>query len=103
MKLKKKFDLNYSRFMNSAGNMEVRTMRKIGFLFSLLVAWSLVGGSFADSVQTKRRNPVHDLIRVLEVGKPVNYGKLTVLPVFSVKIKDKTKYVTLEDALKYNR
>ena len=76
-------------------------MKKIGFLFSLLMVGSLLGGSFAGSVPMKGENPVHDLIRILEVGKPVNYGKLTVLPVFSVKIKDKTKYVTLEDALKY--
>lgn len=77
-------------------------MRKLGFLMALLVAGSMLGGSLAGSLQTsaKGTNPVHDLIRVLEVGKPVNYGRLTVLPVYAKKIRNKTEFVTLEQAVK---
>ena len=45
-------------------------------------------------------DPVQALVRVLEVGKPVAHGNLTIVPVYARRTMDRTPYVTLEDALK---
>lgn len=75
---------------------------KRNVLFCIVLAVVLVfGGNFSGQAKAGRQSPVQDLIRSLEVGKPVSYGSLTVVPVYLTRIKDKTKYVTLEDAMKH--
>ena len=47
-----------------------------------------------------RMQPVPDLVKQLELGKPVSQGALTIIPVYLDKIRDHAVYVTLEDALR---
>lgn len=77
--------------------MEVNTMKKATFF--IFMAMVLLYGSFSGSVKAEK-GPVQVAIESLEVGRPVNYGNLTVVPIYAREIRDKTEYVTLEDALK---
>jgi len=55
----------------------------------------------SDSAWTHgEESPVGDLLKTLEVGEPVHYENLTIIPIYSTKIKDHTRYVTLEEAFK---
>ena len=52
---------------------------KKNVLFSIVLAFVFVfGGIFSSQAKEGRQSPVQDLIRSLEVGKPVSYGSLTV-------------------------
>jgi hypothetical protein len=42
---------------------------------------------------------VRELIESLEVGEPVYYENLTIIPVYSDRIRDHTRYATLDEAL----
>jgi len=42
---------------------------------------------------------VKDLIESLEVGEPVYHGNLTIIPVYTDRVKDATRYTTLDEAL----
>jgi hypothetical protein len=42
---------------------------------------------------------VRDLIETLEVGEPVYYDNLTVIPLYSTHIRDHARYTTLDEAL----
>jgi hypothetical protein len=44
-------------------------------------------------------NPVRELVKRLELGRPISHGNLTVIPVHLDKIQDRFAYVTLETAL----
>ena len=61
----------------------------------LPAAWS--GGA---ALSQHVSDPIPALVRVLEVGKPVSHGNLTIVPVYTRRTMDRTSYVTLEDALK---
>ena len=52
-----------------------------------------------EEADAKAGKEVMDLIRTLEVGEPVNYGNLTILPVYSTRIRDHSHYATLDEAL----
>jgi hypothetical protein len=52
-----------------------------------------------DEADAKAGKEVMDLIRTLEVGEPVHYGKLTIIPVYSTCIRDRSPYTTLDEAL----
>jgi len=45
---------------------------------------------------------VEGLIESLEVGEAVYYENLTIIPIYSTRIKDKTRYTTLDEALSNN-
>lgn len=44
--------------------------------------------------------PVRNLIRSLELGKPLDHGGLTIIPVHMDRVRDRSSYLTLEDALR---
>lgn len=60
----------------------------------LLFAQVTANFAFADTEE------IEDYIKTLEVGSPFNYRNLTVVPVYAKDIKDKTDYVTLDEAVK---
>ena len=75
-------------------------MRKISLiLFAIVLATGLL---MADpvSVSAQSQNDLFDMIEALEVGEPVYYEFLTIVPVYSDNTKDRTRYATLEEALR---
>lgn len=67
----------------------------------LLALGLFLGGAVQDRrVAVQDENPVMALLKTLEVGKAVRQGALTIIPVYMEKVRDKTGYVTLEEALK---
>lgn len=59
----------------------------------LLFGMVMVNFSYADTAE------IDDYIRALEVGSPINYRNLTIVPVYASSVKDKTDYVTLDEAV----
>jgi hypothetical protein len=53
-----------------------------------------------NEADAKAGKEVMDLIKTLEVGEPVHYGKLTIIPVYSERILDRSPYTTLDEALR---
>jgi hypothetical protein len=45
-------------------------------------------------------HPVKRMIRSLELGRPLDHGGLTIIPVHMDRIRDRASYYTLEDALR---
>lgn len=73
-----------------------KQVSNISVLSALLVLTGCLGGP----VQAEKKGPVPEFIRILEVGKPLSYRNLTVVPVYFSKSQNKTKYISLEEALK---
>lgn len=48
---------------------------------------------------SQRAYEVSGFIETLEVGTPVNYQNLTIIPVYTTRISDNTNYTTLDEAL----
>lgn len=65
-----------------------------GMLLIMLVSVFEIPGAFA-----QRAHEVTDFIETLEVGSPVNYRNLTIIPVYASRIFDNTNYSTLDEAL----
>ncbi|OGD17875.1 MAG: hypothetical protein A2W03_17745 [Candidatus Aminicenantes bacterium RBG_16_63_16] len=60
----------------------------------------LTGFKTATVVPQDGGNPVQAMVRRLELGRPVSHGNLTIVPVYLNRVLDRTRYATLEDALK---
>lgn len=43
---------------------------------------------------------IEEHLRTLEIGSPFNYRNLTIVPVYAKTVKDKTDYVTLDEAVR---
>jgi hypothetical protein len=63
----------------------------------LLAASALLVG--AGSAAALPGVEVRELIEGLEVGEPVYYENLTIIPVYAVSIRDRTRYTTLDEAI----
>lgn len=75
-------------------------MKKIKiYLTFALLGLLLTFGMSTNSIRAEKKGTLQDLIKILEVGKPVSYGNLAIIPVYATRVKDKTEYMTLEDAL----
>jgi hypothetical protein len=74
--------------------------RKKRHLFFILLAVYLAAGCFVGSIQAEKKGPIQNLINTLEVGKALSYKNLTIIPVYSTKLRDRTKYTTLDEAFK---
>lgn len=48
----------------------------------------------------KGEKEVIDLLEHIELGAPFNYRNLTIVPIYARKIKDRTDYVSLDEALR---
>jgi len=77
-------------------------MRKrfLGAAFVVVLALLLPAWKGGAAEPQEEANPVVSLVRRLEVGKPVSYGNLSLVPVYVRRVVDRTDYVALEDALK---
>ena len=64
------------------------------------LAVALLAGVETAAVPQDAGNPVQAMVRRLELGRPVSHNNLTIIPVYLDKVLDRTRYVTLEDALK---
>jgi hypothetical protein len=64
------------------------------------IAVTAAVGSQRMPVKADEALPVKNLIRSLELGKPLEHGGLTIIPVHMDRIQDPTSYFTLEDAFR---
>jgi hypothetical protein len=75
-------------------------MKKLTIMAMVVLTASLLVGVKTASVAQESRNPIPNMVRNLELGKPVSHGSLTIIPVYLNKVLDRARYATLEDALK---
>lgn len=75
-------------------------MSKKLFSISVLAVLLVLIGCLGGPLQAEKKGPIPEFIRILEVGKPLSYRNLTIVPVYFSKSQDKNEYITLEDALK---
>ena len=73
--------------------------KKIMALTLVVMGLFFFSGSVNNRKYPENEPPVAALLKTLEVGKSVSHGPLTIIPVFMDKIRDKTDYVTLDEAL----
>ncbi len=52
-----------------------------------------------DEADAKAGKEVRDFIETLQVGEPVHYENLTIIPVYTSRIRDHSRYTTLDEAL----
>ena len=82
---------------------EVIQMSKTLHLLCALAAVAAVATGLlalgCDEAGARAGKEVMDLIRTLEVGEPVYYENLTIIPVYSTHIRDHSRYATLDEAL----
>ncbi len=74
-------------------------MFKKTFFLSSALLMVLASGPYVKPDQSESRNPIMELIRRLELGKPLSHGSLTIIPVHMDKIQDRRPYSTLEESL----
>jgi len=74
-----------------------RILAFLGIL-AFLSTLTAIGPGPAALAQTD--NPVSSLVRALEVGRPVSHKGLTIIPVYTRRVFNRTNYHTLEEALK---
>jgi hypothetical protein len=79
---------------------EVSPMKRSFILAMIALAVFLLFGVKTVIVAQDARNPVPAMVRRLELGKPVSHGSLTIIPVYLDRVLDRTRYSTLEEALK---
>lgn len=72
--------------------------RSIVILMALVAA--AAAGDERTPAWTDEALPVTRLIKSLELGKPLEHGGLTIIPVHMDRVGDRTSYATLEDALR---
>ncbi|MDP2922141.1 MAG: hypothetical protein Q8O30_00265 [Candidatus Omnitrophota bacterium] len=73
----------------------------VSFL-GVAVATFMMAVSGVNSVFAQEGKEVKALIEALEVGDSIYYENLTIIPVYTNKLKDRTSYTTLDEALKYH-
>jgi hypothetical protein len=72
--------------------------RIVQMLMAAVVAAGLTVTA-ADQVDGLSGEKIQDLIETLEVGEPVYYDNLTIVPVYTTHVKDRSRYTTLDEAL----
>ena len=75
-------------------------MKKIMTMAMAVLTVALLGVDRPAAVDQDSRDPIRDMVGRLELGKAVSHGSLTIIPVYLDRVKDRTGYATLEDALK---
>jgi len=90
--------------MNAKENMEKeagrRRLRRTVLNLVLAVALAALAGPGPVLSQPAAGRPIPDLIRSLEVGRPVNHGPLTIVPVYLTSVRLSADFVPFEDAVK---
>jgi hypothetical protein len=78
---------------------EVMIMNKtVRFLLAVVTAAGLLGSACCE-VDARTGKEIRDLIETLEVGEPIYYENLTLIPIYSTRIRDNRHYTTLDEAL----
>ncbi len=72
--------------------------RIVQMLMAVVVAAGLTGMA-AGQVDALSGEEVQDLIETLEVGEPVYCDNLTIVPIYTSHVKDRSHYATLDEAL----
>ncbi len=72
--------------------------RIIGFLMAVIGAVSLAAATY-DEATAATGDEVADLIETLEVGEPVYYENLAIIPIYTARTSDHSRYTTLDEAL----
>jgi hypothetical protein len=75
-------------------------MKRIAGLLLVLGTMLVMSVLNVTAVGAEEKGDVKKLIESLEVGEAVYYENLTIIPIYTTKIKDNTSYATLEEALK---
>jgi len=75
-------------------------MKKSVILAMAVLMAALLAGTKTATVAEESRNPVPDMVKRLELGKAVSHGSLTIIPVYLDRVMDRSRYATLDDALK---
>jgi hypothetical protein len=82
---------------------EVIQMSKALHLLAVLAAVMVAAAGMlalgCDEADAKAGREVMNLIETLEVGEPVYYENLTIIPVYTTRIRDHSRYTTLDEAL----
>jgi hypothetical protein len=68
-------------------------------MVSVALAVVLLSGPQVASFSKEKQHPVQEMVKRLELGKPVSHGNLTIIPIHMDKVFDSTSYSTLEDSL----
>ncbi len=74
-------------------------MLKKSIMMSVALAVVMLSGPQAASFSKEKQHPVREMVKRLELGKPVSHGNLTIIPIHMDRVLDGTSYSTLEDAL----
>jgi hypothetical protein len=78
---------------------EVNDMNEIGKTVVAVLAASCLAAAACDEACATAGREIRELIETLEVGEPVYYENLTIIPVYGNRIKDRSRYTTLDEAL----
>lgn len=78
---------------------EVMSMKGNPGVFTVLAVATVMLLGLAGGATGKAGLEVMELIEGLQVGEPVTYKNLTVIPVYSDRLTVKTRYITLDEAL----
>lgn len=73
----------------------------VSFLAVAVVTF-MMAVSGVNSVFAQEGRELKTLIETLEVGDPTYYENLTIIPIYTDRIKDSAGYATLDEALKYH-
>lgn len=74
--------------------------RKAVLFIVLSLVLSLAEAVEAEKVIVKGNNEVDELIQDLMLGEPVYYKNLTIIPIYSTRIKGTSNYLTLDEAIR---
>ena len=76
-----------------------RNLHFVAVLAAVAMAASGILTLGCGEADAKAGKEVMDLIRTLEVGEPVYHGRLTIIPIYTARVRDHSRYVTLDTAL----
>ncbi|MCK4809877.1 MAG: hypothetical protein KAS99_02945 [Candidatus Omnitrophica bacterium] len=75
-------------------------MKKMMSLMLSIIMALVVNTTGLEKACAQKKESVKELVESLEVGEPVYYENLTIIPIYISRVKDQTRYTTLEGALK---
>jgi hypothetical protein len=93
---------DFSSYPRSNGIEEVREMKRFGFISAMILLMGLMVSS-GDSKEVVIRDPgdvVKENIKGIRIGEPIRYKNLSIFPLIHLNPKDRTPYLTLDEAVK---
>lgn len=75
-------------------------MKSFMYIILVFVLFSVVSLLNMNEVLARGAREVEELIESLEAGEPVYYENLTLIPLYTRRLRDLTRYTTLEEALR---